>query len=178
MWGTDLATTVTGKGQAAVFVAIDHRLAECMGLHAAQHATRFEALEPSRQGGGATLAALQGTAPAALAVRHDHGSHCMAHDVQAELRFLGITRSPALIPAPEGNGWVERFIPRLKNNLVWVQSFATAQERRQARSSSARPATRPGSSSGTASGPPRPFKTSSFTRGTGRLGSTSRGRCR
>jgi hypothetical protein len=24
MWGTDLTTTVTGEGQAAVFVAVDH----------------------------------------------------------------------------------------------------------------------------------------------------------
>jgi putative transposase len=50
MWGTDLTTTVTGEGQAAVFVAIDHCSAECVGIHAAQHATCFEALEPLRQG--------------------------------------------------------------------------------------------------------------------------------
>ena len=50
MWGTDLTTTWTGEGPAAVFVAIDHRSAECVGIHAAHHATRFEALEPLRQG--------------------------------------------------------------------------------------------------------------------------------
>src|ERR687895_2688993 len=50
MWGTDLTTTVTGEGQAAVFVALDHCSAECVGLHAALRATRFEALEPIRQG--------------------------------------------------------------------------------------------------------------------------------
>src|ERR671917_338730 len=31
MWGTDLNTTVTGEGQAAVFVALDHCSAECVG---------------------------------------------------------------------------------------------------------------------------------------------------
>jgi hypothetical protein len=49
MWGTDLTTTITGEGQAAVFVAVDHCSAECVGLHAARRATRFEALEPIRR---------------------------------------------------------------------------------------------------------------------------------
>src|SRR5689334_23614566 len=34
MWGTDLTTTITGEGQAAVFVAVDHCSAECVGIHA------------------------------------------------------------------------------------------------------------------------------------------------
>ena len=49
MWGTDLTTTITGEGQAAVFIAVDHCSAECIGIHAAPRATRFEALEPIRQ---------------------------------------------------------------------------------------------------------------------------------
>jgi putative transposase len=52
MWGTDLTTTVTGEGQASVFIAVDHCSAECVGIHADGHATRFQALEPSRQGSG------------------------------------------------------------------------------------------------------------------------------
>ncbi len=31
MWGTDLTTTITGEGRAAVFVALDHCSAECVG---------------------------------------------------------------------------------------------------------------------------------------------------
>ena len=50
MWGTDLTTTFTGEGQAAVFIAVDHCSAECIGIHAHARATRFEALEPIRQG--------------------------------------------------------------------------------------------------------------------------------
>src|SRR3982751_4147878 len=50
MWGTDLTTPITGEGQVAVFVAVDHCSAECVGIHAARRATRFEALEPIRQG--------------------------------------------------------------------------------------------------------------------------------
>src|SRR4029453_18177492 len=50
MWGTALTTTITGEGPAAVFVAVDHCSVECVGIHAAPRATRFEALEPIRQG--------------------------------------------------------------------------------------------------------------------------------
>src|SRR3954467_14032981 len=41
MWGTGLTTTLTGEGQVAVFVAVDHCSAECVGIHAARRATRF-----------------------------------------------------------------------------------------------------------------------------------------
>jgi putative transposase len=48
--GTDLTATFTGEGQAAVFIAVDHFTAECVGIHASSRAARFEALEPIRQG--------------------------------------------------------------------------------------------------------------------------------
>ena len=51
MWGTDMTATVTlGEGSAFVFVAVDHCTTECSGLHAAKSGSRFEALEPIRQG--------------------------------------------------------------------------------------------------------------------------------
>ena len=132
MWGTDLTTTLTGEGQVAVFVAVDHCSAECVGIHAAPRATRFEALEPIRQGvrrhfGGFAQGIARG-----LSVRHDHGSQYMSDAFQAELRFLGIESSPAFVRAPEGNGCAERFIRTLKENLLWVRFFATIEELRQA----------------------------------------------
>jgi len=48
-WGTDMTTTLTGEGTAAVFVLVDHGSGECLGLHAAARGTRIEALEPLRQ---------------------------------------------------------------------------------------------------------------------------------
>src|SRR5947209_10355516 len=104
MWGTDLTTTITGEGQAAVFIAIDHRSAECVGIHAARRATRFEALEPIRQGVRRRFGAFGRQVAAGLAVRHDHGSQYVANDFQKELAFLGIASSPAFVRAPEGNG--------------------------------------------------------------------------
>ena len=132
MWGTDLTTTITGEGQAAVFIAIDHCSAECVGIHAALRATRFEALEPIRQGvrqhfGGFAKGLARG-----LSVRHDHGSQYMSDAFQKELKFLGIESSPAFVRAPEGNGCAERFIRTLKENLLWVRTFDTTEDLRQA----------------------------------------------
>ena len=132
MWGTDLTTTFTGEGQAAVFIAVDHCSAECVGIHAHARATRFEALEPIRQGvrqrfGGFAKAVARG-----LAVRHDHGSQYMSDHFQKEITFLGIESSPAFVRAPEGNGCAERFIRTLKENLLWVRTFENIEELRQA----------------------------------------------
>ena len=132
MWGTDLTTTITGQGQASVFVAVDHHSAECVGIHVALRATRFEALEPVRQGVRRHFGAFAKGIASGLALRHDHGSQYMADDFQKELRFLGITSSPAFVRAPEGNGCAERFIRTLKENLLWVRTFNSVEELRVA----------------------------------------------
>jgi putative transposase len=132
LWGTDLTTTWTGEGQAAVFVAIDHCSAGCVGIHAALQANRFEALEPIRQGVRRCFGAFAQGVAAGLAVRHDHGSQYMSDAFQKELRFLGIESSPAFVRAPEGNGCAERFIRTLKENLLWVRTFDTVEELRAA----------------------------------------------
>jgi transposase InsO family protein len=132
LWGTDLTTTWTGEGQAAVFVAIDHRSADCVGIHAALRANRFEALEPIRQGVRRCFGGFAKDVARGLALRHDHGSQYVSHDFQREIAFLGIDSSPAFVRAPEGNGCAERFIRTLKENLLWVRSFDTVEQLRQA----------------------------------------------
>ena len=133
MWGTDMTATVTVQhGQVAVFVAVDHCSAECVGIHAALNGTRHEALEPVRQGVKARFGAIGEDAASELSLRHDHGSQYMAHDFQHEIRWLGIASSPAFIRAPEGNGCAERFIRTLKENLLWVRTFETVEDLRQA----------------------------------------------
>jgi putative transposase len=128
VWGTDLTATFTGEGHAAVFIAVDHCSAECVGIHAHPRATRFEALEPIRQGvrrhfGGFAAAVARG-----LRLRHDHGSQYMSDHFQKEITFLGIESSPAFVRAPEGNGCAERFIRTLKEQLLWARTFATVEE--------------------------------------------------
>jgi len=48
------------------------------------------------------------------------------------IKFLGITASPAFVREPEGNGCAERFIRTLKENLLWLRTFQTVEELRQA----------------------------------------------
>ena len=132
MWGTDMTAVATGEGQAAVFIAVDHCSAECMGIHASTSATRHEALEPIRQGVRRSFGAFCKDVAQGLKIRHDHGSQYMSRDFQREVRFLGAEGSPAFVRAPEGNGCAERFIRTLKENLLWIRWFDTVEDLRQA----------------------------------------------
>jgi putative transposase len=132
-WGTDMTATYTHEdGQVAIFIAVDHHSAECVGLHAAKQGTRFEALEPIRQGIRTAFGAFGQDIAHGLALRHDHGSQYMSQVFQEELRFLGITSSPAFVREPEGNGCAERFIRTLKENLLWLTTFETVEDLRLA----------------------------------------------
>jgi transposase InsO family protein len=132
MWGTDLTSVTTGEGQAAVFIAVDHGSAECVGVHASRSADRFEALEPIRQAVRERFGAFAKGIAHGLALRHDHGSQYVSHHFQAEVRFLGLASSPAFVREPQGNGCAERFIRVLKENLLWIRRFATIEELRLA----------------------------------------------
>jgi len=133
LWGTDMTSIWTDKeGQAAIFIAVDHCSAECVGIHAAKSATRFEALEPIRQGVRTCFGSFAQKVADGLKIRHDHGSQYMSDAFQDEVRFLGMESSPAFVREPEGNGCAERFIRTLKENLLWIESFKTIEELRQA----------------------------------------------
>jgi hypothetical protein len=71
MWATDLTSTLTGEGQASIFVTVDHASTECLGIHAARRATRFEALEPLRQSVRACFGAFADRIAGGLKLRHD-----------------------------------------------------------------------------------------------------------
>ncbi|WP_209428393.1 DDE-type integrase/transposase/recombinase [Pararhodobacter sp. SW119] len=134
VWGTDMTETITtAEGRTYVFVAVDHCSGEFVGIHAASGASRWEALEPVRQGVAKHFGALGRAGVATgLSLRHDHGSNYMSGDFQSESRFLGMTSSPAFVRQPEGNGVAERAIRTLKEQLLWVRHFATVEELRLA----------------------------------------------
>ena len=133
MWGTDMTATVTvAEGPAFVFVAVDHGTAECIGLHAATHGTRFEALEPIRQGLRERFGGIGDGVARGWRLRHDHGSTSLADDFQQAVAFVGIDSSPRVVREPEGTGVAERFIRTLKEHLLWVRRFATIEELRLA----------------------------------------------
>ena len=133
MWGTDATSCLTTReGNATVFIAVDHCTQECIGIHAARPGTRFEALEPLRQGLREHFDGYEADLARGLALRHDHGSQYLSDHFQEELRFLGIRSSPSFVAVPEGNGCAERFIRTLKEQLLWVEHFETVEELRQA----------------------------------------------
>ena len=133
MWGTDATQVPTRlEGMATVFVAVDHFVGDVVGIHAARPGTRFEALEPIYQGIRDHYGPLAESVAEGLVLRHDHGPQYMSHAFQQELGFLGIDSSPSFVRAPEGNGVAERFIRTLKEQLLWVRTFDTVEELRQA----------------------------------------------
>ena len=67
-----------------------------------------------------------------LVLQHDHGPQYMSRAFQQEVAFLGIESSPSFVRSPQGNGMAERFIRILKEQLLWVRSFDTVEELRQA----------------------------------------------
>jgi transposase InsO family protein len=131
VWASDHTMTATVEdGAVTVFVAVDHCTAECVGVHAAKKATRFEALEPLRQGVRDYCGGFRAGAAAGIRNRHDHGSQYMSGDYQAEIAFLGMASSPSFVRQPECNGCVERFIRTLKEQLLWVRVFRNVEELR------------------------------------------------
>ena len=133
LWGTDATATFTAQdGQVTIFAAIDHCTAECLGIHAVKRGHRFEALEPIRQAIREQFGSFSAGVAAGVRLRHDHGSVYMSDDFQKEIRFLGMQSSPAFVRQPEGNGCIERFFRTLKEQLLWLQTFANLQELRHA----------------------------------------------
>jgi len=136
MWGTDATATFTAsEGAVTIFAAIDRCTAECVGIHAVKKASRFEALEPVRQGVRERFRTFSPCSAAGLRLRHDHGSVYMSDDFmsvsddfQNEIRFLGIESSPAFVRQPEGNGCIERFFRTLKEQLLWIRDFRDIEE--------------------------------------------------
>ena len=133
MWGCDQTSCfTTEEGQVAIFFAVDNCSMECVGIHAAKRGTRFEALEPIRQGVRDCFGAFGQDRATGLCLRHDHGSQFVSELFQQELSFLGIKSSPAFVHEPQGNGCAERFVRILKENLLWLRPFRDAEELRLA----------------------------------------------
>ena len=94
MWGTDMTATLLSTGrQVAVLVAVDHCSAGCVGIHAAIRGTRFEALQPIRQGVRDCFGACATDVAAGLTIRHDNGSQYISATT-SRARSPGWARNP------------------------------------------------------------------------------------
>jgi transposase InsO family protein len=133
MWGTDATSTMLLNGQqATIFGVYDHCTCELMGIHAAIEADRYEAMVPLHQACRAAFGSVGQAIAGGLKLRHDNGSQFISRAFQAELRFLGMDSSPSFVRAPEGNGCIERFWRTLKEQLLWIHTFATLEDLNQA----------------------------------------------
>jgi len=133
MWGTDATATMLLDGQqATIFGIYDHCTCELLGIHAALKADRFEAIVPLHQACRASFGGVGKAIADGLKLRHDNGSQFISRAFQAELRFLGMDSSPSFVRAPEGNGCIERFWRTLKEQLLWIHTFANIEDLNQA----------------------------------------------
>lgn len=133
MWGTDATATMLLDGQqATIFGIYDHCTCELLGIHAALEANRYEAIVPLHQACRASFGGVGKAIAAGLKLRHDNGSQFISRAFQAELRFLGMDSSPSFVRAPEGNGCIERFWRTLKEQLLWIHTFANIEDLNQA----------------------------------------------
>ncbi len=131
--GTEMTAPCTrAEGQVAICSAVDHGSAAWVGIHAATHGPRFEALEPMRPGVRPHLGAFDTEVAHGLLRRHEHGSQELSRGFQDERTFLGGTRSPACVRAPQGHGGAARVIRTLKEHLLWITTFDTGEALRAA----------------------------------------------
>ena len=129
MWGTDATATMLLDGQqATIFGIYDHCTCELLGIHAALKADRYEAIVPLHQACRASFGGVGKAIADGLKLRHDNGSQFISRAFQAELRFLGMDSSPSFVRAPEGNGCIERFWRTLKEQLLWIHTFANIED--------------------------------------------------
>ncbi len=133
MWGTDGARVETvEQGLVWVFVAVEHWNAECVGWHVAKKGDRYAALEPVAMGLRDIYGGLGRDAARGLTVRMDNGTQYVSDHFRNQVRFWGIETSYAFVEQPQTNGVAERFIRTLKEQLLWVRTFDTVEELRQA----------------------------------------------
>jgi putative transposase len=132
LWATDAAEAWTrGEGRCAVFVIVDHASNE-VWYDAARRMDRFAAADLLREVCAERFGSVERAVASGLALRYDGGSCFRSGHYQTEIDHLGIARSPAFHYEPETNGCAEKAIQVLKEQLLWVERFATLEDLRQA----------------------------------------------
>lgn len=133
MWGTDATSAMLLDGQqATIFGIYDHCTCELLGIHAALIGDRFEAIAALHQATRAAFGGVTKAIASGLKLRHDNGSQFVSRAYQAEVSFLGMDSSPSFVRAPEGNGCIERFWRTLKEQCLWIQTYANIEDLNQA----------------------------------------------
>lgn len=91
----------------------------------------WAALEPIRQGVRQIFGAVRKDAARGLGVRCDWGPQYIGDAWISEVRWLGMTITPAYVGEPQCNGVIERFIRTLKEQWIYLHRFRTLEEARR-----------------------------------------------
>jgi len=132
MWGTDATRFYTAQeGWCWCFGAIDHYSDDVVGWHVAKVGDRWAALEPLRHGVRHAFGGFRKDVARGLKIRCDWGPQYIADAWIHEVRWLGMTITPAYVGEPECNGVMERFIRTLKEQCLYLHRFQTLEEARR-----------------------------------------------
>ncbi|MCA1672776.1 MAG: DDE-type integrase/transposase/recombinase [Actinobacteria bacterium] len=131
LWATDATEGWSEEGRCAVFVMIDHASGEAWA-DAGLRMDRFAAADLLREVTSERFGSVEQAVAAGLALRYDGGPCFRSEHYQVEIDHLGIARSPAYHYEPETNGCAEKFIQTLKEQILWIERFATFEELRAA----------------------------------------------
>ena len=130
LWATDATEGHTRHdGRCAVFAIIDHACGEAW-VDAAARMDRWAAADLLREVTTERFGSVEHAVAAGLALRYDGGPCFRSEHYQTEIDHLGIARSPAYHYEPETNGCAEKFIQTLKEQVLWIERFATFEELR------------------------------------------------
>ena len=131
LWATDATEGWTEEGRCAVFVMIDHASGEAWA-DAGLRMDRFAAADLLREVCSERFGSVEQAVASGLSLRYDGGPCFRSEHYQLEIDHLGIARSPAYHYEPETNGCAEKFIQTLKEQVLWIERFATFEELRAA----------------------------------------------
>ena len=98
--GDRLTSTLTGEGQASIFVTVDHCSTEYRRHPRGTPGDPVRGARAAAPGLRACVGAFAEGVASGLKLRHDHGSQFVADDYQRELAFLGIASSPPSCASP------------------------------------------------------------------------------
>ena len=153
MWGTDGTTTMTGEGQATIFVVVDHCTSECLGLHATARGNRFEALEPVHQAVTEVFGGVDEKIAAGVQLRHDHGSVYTSEVFSARSASSASSRARPSCALPRGMAAPSASSARSRSSCSGCASFRPSPSSTLRSPTSACATTSAGDSSGMTIGP-------------------------
>lgn len=132
LWATDMTTVYTTEdGWVGVTPTVDCGCRTALGVVVAKEQDAVTLLDSLRESLEAEFGSSDAV-PDGLEWRTDHGPQFTGGDARDLCDAWGLDHTFAPIGRPTGNSVVERFIRTLKEEVLWLQDFATVEDVRRA----------------------------------------------